>query len=119
MNGHNTPSTSSLSGGANSEADNAESNAEFSLPDAIYGPVPDVDFEYADFSLGSHQSIDRSNRLIDHSLAGRAGMIGLRRNITIIVAGMFIRNHNQKLQVLLVQEAKASCRGECVIDYPI
>lgn len=52
MNGHNTPSTSSLSGGANSEADNAESNAEFNLPDALYGPVPEVDFEYADFSLG-------------------------------------------------------------------
>ncbi len=50
-------------------------------------------------------------------LAGRAGNIGLRRNITYIVAGIFIRdieNSANKQEVLLVQEAKESCRGQFV-----
>jgi hypothetical protein len=111
---------------------------EFNAIDAIQAPVSEVDYEVPDFSLGKpsfkilyQQKLSfffnhclrtstkgrNTIQLNDPVFAGRAGNIGLRRNITYIVAGIFVRNAENsanKHEVLLVQEAKESCHGQLV-----
>lgn len=116
MNGHQTPSTSSLSndgsGGGGVISENGATS--FNLMDTIHGPVPEEDFEVPDFSLGISKACQM--KIKTSAITGRACRIGLRRNLTCIVAGLFVREVNKKLQVLLVQEAKSSCRGTYVLS---